>query len=32
MTKAFEIMEIRVEVGVDLGFEVKDSLLPNPVL
>jgi hypothetical protein len=26
--KEFEI----VEIGVDLGFEIKDSLLPNLVL
>ena len=27
-----EIAEIEVENGVDLGFEIKDSLLPNLVL
>jgi hypothetical protein len=30
--KEFEIVEIGVEEGVDLGFEIKDSLLPNIVL
>ena len=28
----FEIVEIRVEEDVDLGFGIKDSLLPNVVL
>jgi hypothetical protein len=31
-TKEFEIVEIGVEEGVDLGFGVKDTLLPNVVL
>ena len=32
MTKEFEIVEIGVEEGVDLGSEIKDSFLPNLVL
>ena len=32
MTKEFEIGEIGVEEEVDLGFAIKDSPLPNPVL
>ena len=32
MTKEFEIVKIRVEEGVDLGFEIKYSLLPNLML
>ena len=32
MTAEFEIVEIRVEEGVDLGFKIKDSLHPNLVL
>jgi hypothetical protein len=32
MTKEFEIIEIRVEEGVDLDFGIKDSLLLNLVL
>ena len=28
----FEIVEIRVEEGVGLGYKIKDSLLPNIVL
>lgn len=31
-TTKFEIIEIRVEKGVDLGSVIKDSLLPNVVL
>jgi hypothetical protein len=31
-TKEFEIVEIGIEEGVDLGSKVKDSLLPNVVL
>ena len=31
-TKEFEIIEIIVEEGVDLGSGIKDSLLPNVVL
>ena len=31
-TKDFEIDEIGVEEGVDLGLGIKDSLLPNIVL
>ena len=31
-TKEFEITEIGVEEGVDLGSEIKDSLLPHVVL
>ena len=31
-TKEFEINEIRVEEGVDLGSWVKDFMLPNLVL
>ena len=31
-TKEFEIVEIGVEEGVDLGFGIEDSLLPNVVL
>ena len=31
-TKEFEIVEIGDEEGVDLGFEIKHSLLPNVVL
>ena len=30
--KEFEIVKIGVEEGVDLGFGIKDSLLPNVVL
>ena len=30
--KEFEIIKIRVEEGVDLGFGIKDSLLPNVLL
>ena len=30
--KKFEIVEIGVEEGVDLGSGIKDSLLPNVVL
>ena len=29
MIKEFEIVEIRAEEGVDLGFEIKDSLFFN---
>jgi hypothetical protein len=32
MTKEFEIDEIGVEEGVNLGSRVKDSLPPNLVL
>ena len=32
MTQEFEIIEIRVEEGVDLGSTIKDSMLPNMVL
>ena len=32
MIKEFEISEISVEEGVDLGSKIKDSLLPNVVL
>jgi hypothetical protein len=32
MTKEFEIVEIGVEEGVDLGSGTKESLFPNPVL
>ena len=32
VTKEFEIIEIGVEEGVDLGSKIKDSLLPNVVL
>ena len=32
MIKEFEIDEIKVEEGVDLGFGIKDLLLPNLVL
>ena len=32
MAKVFEIVEIGVEEGVDLGFGIKESLLPNMVL
>ena len=31
-TNEFEIDEIIVEEGIDLGFRIKDSLLPNMVL
>jgi hypothetical protein len=31
MTKEFEIFEIGVEGGVDLGFKIKHSLLSNAV-
>ena len=31
-TENFEIIEIGVEKGVDLGYGFKDSMLPNPVL
>jgi hypothetical protein len=31
-TKVFEIIEIGVEKGVDIGFGKKYSLLPNMVL
>jgi hypothetical protein len=31
-TKEFEIVEIKVEEGVDLSYGFKDSLLPNMVL
>ena len=31
-TKELGNVEIRVEEVVDLGFEIKDSLLPNVVL
>jgi len=29
--KEFEIVDIGVEEGVDLGFEIEDILLPNVV-
>jgi hypothetical protein len=32
MTKEFEMNEIEVEGGVDLGSGIKDSMLPNLVL
>ena len=32
MTNEFEIVEIGVDEGVDLGFIIKDSMLPNVVL
>ena len=32
MTKEFEIVEIGVEEGVDLGSEIKYSMLPNMVV
>ena len=32
MTKECEMIEIGVEEGVDIGFGIKDSLLPNVVL
>jgi hypothetical protein len=31
-TTKFEIIEIRVDEGVGLGYKIKDSLLPNMVL
>lgn len=31
-TNIFEMVEIGVEDGVNLGFESKDSLLPYPVI
>ena len=27
--KEFEIVEIRIEEGVDIGYEIKYSLFPN---
>ena len=30
--KELKIVEIGVEEGIDLGFGIKDSLLPNVVL
>ena len=32
MTKELGIIEIEVEEGVDLGFSIKEFLLPNGVL
>ena len=32
MTKDFEIVEIGIEEGVDLGSTIKDSMLLNMVL
>ena len=32
MTKEFETTENKVEGGVDLGSEIKDTMLPNLVL
>ena len=32
MIKEFEIIEIRVEEGVDLGYGIKDYMLLNLVL
>ena len=32
MTNQFDIVEIKIEEGVDLGSGIKDFLLPNVVL
>ena len=32
MTEEFDNAEIKVEEGVDLGFEIKDCMFPNLVL
>ena len=32
MTRAFEIVEMKVGKGVDLGFEIKDFPISNMVL